>query len=105
VQPWSDSTRSPAWTLTVLYAVTVRPFDAGALRRAVTASDSADVVLVEPYLAGTSAREVDQALLDLPHRVLGLGVGRAELRRYGTPAGGHRARCWCAAGQANGRCR
>lgn len=29
---------------------------------------------------------VDQALLDVPHRVLGLGVGRAELRRYGTPA-------------------
>jgi transketolase len=72
--------------LTVLYAVTVRPFDADALRRAVTASDTADVVLVEPYLAGTSSREVDLALLDLPHRVLGLGVGRAELRRYGTPA-------------------
>jgi transketolase len=72
--------------LTVLYAVTVRPFDAGALRRAVAASDTADVVLVEPYLAGTSSREVDQALLDQPHRVLGLGVGRAELRRYGTPA-------------------
>lgn len=29
---------------------------------------------------------VDEALLDVPHRVLGLGVGRAELRRYGTPA-------------------
>jgi transketolase len=72
--------------LTVLYAVTVRPFDAEALRRAVTASDTADVVLVEPYLAGTSDREVDVALIDLPHRVLGLGVGRAELRRYGTPA-------------------
>jgi len=72
--------------LSVLYAVTVRPFDIGALRRAVTASDTADVVLVEPYLAGTSNREVDEALLDLPHRVLGLGVGRAELRRYGTPA-------------------
>jgi transketolase len=72
--------------VTVLYAVTVRPFDAGALRRAVLASDTADVVLVEPYLAGTSSREVDEALLDLPHRVLGLGVGREELRRYGTAA-------------------
>lgn len=70
----------------VLYAVTVRPFDAGALRRAVLASDTADVVLVEPYLAGTSSREVDEALPDLPHRVLALGVGRAELRRYGSPA-------------------
>ncbi len=72
--------------LTVLYAVTVRPFDVGALRRAVAASDTADVVLVEPYLAGTSNREVGEALLHLPHRVLGLGVGRAELRRYGTSA-------------------
>jgi len=72
--------------VTVLYAVTVRPFDAVTLHRAVVASGSADVVLVEPYLAGTSSREVGEALVDVPHRVLGLGVGRAELRRYGTPA-------------------
>jgi transketolase len=72
--------------VTVLYTATVRPFDAAGLRGAVGTSDTADVVLVEPYLAGTSSREVDEALLDVPHRVLGLGVGRAELRRYGTPA-------------------
>lgn len=72
--------------VTVLYAVTVRPFDAATLHRAVMASDTAGVVVVEPYLAGTSSREVDEALLDVPHRVLGLGVGRTELRRYGTPA-------------------
>jgi transketolase len=72
--------------LTVLYAATVRPFDADALRQAVRATGQAEIVLVEPYLAGTSNREVDEALLDRPHRVLGLGVGRAELRRYGTPA-------------------
>ena len=72
--------------LSVLYAATVRPFDADALRHAVRATGHADIVLVEPYLAGTSNREVDEALLDLPHRVLGLGVGRAELRRYGTAA-------------------
>ena len=42
------------------------------------------MVLVEPYLAGTSARLVAAALADLPHRVLRLGVGRAELRRYGS---------------------
>jgi transketolase len=69
-----------------LYAATIRPFDAGTLRQAVRGTRSADVVLVEPYLAGTSNRVVDDALLDTPHRVLGLGVGRAELRRYGTPA-------------------
>lgn len=67
---------------TVLYAATVRPFDLGGLRRA-AGPGTADVVLVEPYLAGTSVAVATEALLDLPHRVLGLGVGRAELRRYG----------------------
>jgi transketolase len=66
----------------VLYATTVRPFDAAALRRA-TETAGADVVLVEPYLAGTSTAAANDALRDLPHRVLGLGVGRRELRRYG----------------------
>jgi transketolase len=42
-------------------------------------------VLVEPYLAGTSARRVNAALVDVPHRLLSLGVGHGELRRYGTP--------------------
>jgi transketolase len=41
-------------------------------------------VLVEPYLAGTSSRVVADALSDIPHRLLALGVGRADLRRYGT---------------------
>lgn len=69
--------------LTVLYAATVRPFDDAALRAAVGRAAPA-VVLVEPYLAGTSAAAAGGALADVPHRVLGLGVGRAELRRYGT---------------------
>ncbi|MEV7085085.1 transketolase [Streptomyces sp. NPDC093085] len=69
---------------TVLYAATVRPFDAAALRRAVAATDRADVVLVEPYLAGTSTAAANDALAETPHRVLGLGVARRELRRYGT---------------------
>ncbi|MEU0738923.1 transketolase [Streptomyces sp. NPDC006134] len=67
---------------TVLYATTVRPFDGAALRRA-TETAGTDVVLVEPYLAGTSTREANDALSGVPHRVLGLGVGRRELRRYG----------------------
>lgn len=71
---------------TVLYATTVRPFDAAALRGALAGHDRADVVLVEPYLVGTSVRFVAEALADRPHRVLGLGVGREELRRYGTMA-------------------
>ncbi|MFJ3800980.1 transketolase family protein [Streptomyces sp. NPDC090088] len=71
--------------VTVLYAATVRPFDGAALRRA-TESAGTDVVLVEPYLAGTSTAAVAEALAGVPHRTLGLGVGRRELRRYGTVA-------------------
>ena len=67
----------------VLYANTVRPFDSRALRQVLAAPD---VVLVEPWLSGTSSRVVSETLSDLPHRVLALGVGRDELRRYGTPA-------------------
>lgn len=69
--------------VSVVYAGTVRPFDGRGLR-AVLATP--DVVLVEPYLQGTSARCVDDALVDVPHRLLALGVGRTELRRYGAPA-------------------
>ncbi|ANW22147.1 transketolase family protein [Streptomyces clavuligerus] len=70
--------------VTLLYATTVRPFDSATLRRAVGGTGAAaDVVIVEPYLAGTSTAAANDALRDLPHRVLGLGVGRKELRRYG----------------------
>lgn len=69
--------------VTVLYTATVRPFPAELLRETLVAPQ---VVLVEPYLAGTSVPAVASALSDLPHRVLGLGVARAELRRYGTPS-------------------
>ena len=69
--------------VTVLYAATIRPLDAATLRETL---DAPAVVLVEPYLAGTSVPAVTGALREIPHRVLGLGVGRPELRRYGTPA-------------------
>ncbi len=69
--------------VTVLYATTVRPFDDAALRAAVAGATAADVVLVEPYHEGTSTRHANDALEHVPHRVLGLGVGRRELRRYG----------------------
>jgi transketolase len=70
--------------VTVLYASTVRPFDAATVRAAVGRADAADLVLAEPYLAGTSAAFANDALADLPHRVLSLGTRREELRRYGT---------------------
>lgn len=65
----------------IVYAATVRPFDADGLRAAVTGRD---VVLVEPYLEGTSAAEIAAALDDRPIRLLSIGVPRAEDRRYGT---------------------
>jgi transketolase len=68
--------------VTVLYATTVRPFDHDTLRGVV----GTDVILVEPYLEGTSAAEVSHALVDTPHRLLSLGVKRKELRNYGSIA-------------------
>ncbi|WP_446217451.1 transketolase family protein [Micromonospora sp. IBHARD004] len=66
--------------VTVAYTHRPRPFDTAALR----ALAGTEVILVEPYLAGTSARVVGAALADRPHRLLALGVGREELRRYGS---------------------
>ncbi|MFE9749116.1 transketolase family protein [Saccharothrix saharensis] len=71
--------------VTVLYATTVRPFDAAGLRAAVDRAERADVLLVEPYLEGTSTHLAAEALADVPHRLRALGVRRdAELRAYGT---------------------
>jgi transketolase len=72
---------------TVAYLTTVRPFDADGLRAALRGTD---VVLVEPYLVGTSSAEVSRALSDRPHRLLALGVPNAEFRHYGEAAE-HRA--------------
>jgi transketolase len=85
VGPTADATiaATDGLDVTVLYVTTVRPFDAAVLRDTL---GTPAVVLVEPYLAGTSALAVNDALADIPHRVLGLGVPRQELRRYGSPA-------------------
>jgi transketolase len=73
--------------VTVAYTHTPRPFDATGLRELTWDHLGAnEIVLVEPYLAGTSARVVADALSDVPHRLLNLGVGRTDLRRYGSPA-------------------
>lgn len=67
--------------VTVLYASTVRPFDHRGLR----AAGHTDIVLVEPYLAGTSAHQVADAFADVAHRLRALGVRRdVEVRAYGT---------------------
>ncbi|OZE83505.1 transketolase [Rhodococcoides fascians] len=72
--------------VTILYAATIRPFDATGLCAAVQAVNRPNVVLVEPYLAGTSAHQVSSSLVSHPHRLLSLGVRREmEDRHYGTP--------------------
>jgi transketolase len=60
----------------------VRPFPREAVRDALRGTD---VVLVEPYLVGTSAAEVSAAMIDRPHRLLSLGVPNEEFRHYGKP--------------------
>lgn len=76
--------------LTVIYAATVRPFDVDTLRAEVHAPA---VVLVEPYLQGTSALWISEALRDVPHRLLSIGVRRMEHRHYGTPEQHDEAHC------------
>jgi transketolase len=80
--------------VTVAYTMTPRPLDTGGLRALVARV----VVIVEPYLAGTSSRQVAAALSGRPHRALHLGVGRHEVRRYGTPGDHARAHGLDAAG-------
>lgn len=76
--------------VTVAYTHTPRPFDGAGLRELVGTAPATGpapaVVLVEPYLAGTSSAAVAEALAGVPHRLLALGVGRTDLRRYGSPA-------------------
>jgi transketolase len=64
----------------VAYTSAVQPLDAAGLR---SLADT-DVIVVEPYLAGTSATAVVAALDDRAIRLTSLGVGTAELRHYGT---------------------
>ncbi|MCN0177804.1 transketolase family protein [Salinispora arenicola] len=82
VGPTLDAARAALADLpvTVAYTNRPRPFDVAGLRDRA----STDVILVEPYLAGTSGRVVSAALADRPHRLLALGVGHSELRRYGS---------------------
>ncbi|WP_245607106.1 transketolase family protein [Pseudonocardia spinosispora] len=70
--------------VTVLYTPTVRPLDTAMLRAALP-DDRADVMVVEPYLAGTSSHVISDALRDRPHRLAALGVSRdREVRGYGS---------------------
>lgn len=76
--------------VTILYATTIRPFDGDTLRAEL---QTPALVLIEPYLQGTSAMWVSEALWDTPHRLLSIGVRRMEHRRYGTPEQHDEAHC------------
>jgi transketolase len=69
--------------VTVVYTATPSPIDTGGLRQNVSGTD---VLLIEPYLKGTSLGRVAEALRDRPIRFRSHGVANAELRNYGTPA-------------------
>ena len=84
--------------VTVLYSPTPRPFDAATLLGVLGMGVTADVVLVEPALAGTSTPKVAAALSHIPHRILALGVNDPELRHYGTVRDHDRAHGLDAAG-------
>lgn len=65
--------------VTVLYTPSPRPF----LERHLELEDARDVILVEPVLEGTSLAALVGRSSE-PRRYLAVGVGRAELRRYGS---------------------
>lgn len=69
---------------TVLYATTVYPLDAATL--AAEAAPSTDVLVVEPFYAGTLAGQLTAALAHRPIRLLSVGVPRRAITSYGTLA-------------------
>ncbi len=69
--------------MTVLYTTTPHPIDRRGLAASVLGEE---VLVVEPYLAGTSVGAVAEALNDRPVRIRSHGVTETEFRHYGTPA-------------------
>ena len=67
--------------VTLIYANTVRPLDQATV---LASLGRPAVAVVEPYLAGTSVGVISQSLGHIPHRILGVGVTRRDLRRYGS---------------------
>jgi transketolase len=70
--------------VTLLYATTVAPFDGETLRACTAEAPNLDIVLVEPYYAGTLVPDICAAMGRTPVRVAALGVPREVPVRYGT---------------------
>lgn len=68
--------------VTLLYCTTLAPFD-GATLQAV--APNGDVVVVEPYYAGTLVPDILAALAPIPARIEAIGVPRRVLSHYGSP--------------------
>ncbi|MGI9529376.1 MAG: transketolase, partial [Acidimicrobiia bacterium] len=69
--------------MTVLYTAAPYPIDAGALRALLSGPD---LLVVEPYLAGTSVSHIADALEGRLLRLRSHGVRDVDLHSYGTPA-------------------
>ena len=84
VGPMLDATLEATEGMNVAVAYTARPFPIAAepLQDLV----AQDLVWVEPYLEGTSAQAITATLSDRAIRLRSVGVGRDELRHYGTAA-------------------
>jgi transketolase len=68
--------------VTVLYCTTVAPFDGGTLR---AASQSSNVIIVEPYYEGVLVPDICAAMKQTPIRVETIGIPHKVLTHYGKP--------------------
>jgi transketolase len=70
--------------VTILYATSLRPFDADGL--AAIVGDRPLVVSVEPFYEGSAAPILTEALRHVPTRFVSVGVPRRFIHGYGSPA-------------------
>jgi len=84
VGPVADATLDAVSNLdvTVLYTMTPSPLDGRGLRARVVGDE---VLVIEPYLASTSAGRVAEAMVDRAIRIRSHGVRQPEVQRYGSP--------------------
>src|SRR5207244_7622399 len=84
VGPMLGPTLEASWDVdaTVLYATSILPFDAETIRR----EGGEQMIVVEPFLQGTVAPRVAEALRDRSIRLASIGVPRTNLRGYGSPS-------------------
>lgn len=84
VGPVADATLEAVADLdtTVVYTATPSPIDARGIRAEVLGSD---VLVIEPYLAGTTAPRILEVLSDRPIKLRSHGVSNLDVRMYGRP--------------------